>query len=346
MNRRALLTLAGATVAVLAIALVAPHLGGLASLIGQPYLDDLDNRLDDARVLELVQGGETLRIEQQPATGGAAPGWVIASAANAPANAGQVRGALLGLARLKVEETKTGDPARMAELGLDGTATRVRILDGAGAVLADARFGKAAPGGADWVFARKAGAGEAVTVRGWPGLDGSALRWTTLTLPSIAPDRIASIDMLEPDGQRLRFAPATPAGPMRLTGLKPGEVANEQAADDLARNFSRLAFRHLRTARAIDWTASRLLILHTGDGLEVTVQVTRSDGAVWIRLNAVARPQRQGLPPSPAVIKEARAINDLRRQAFGVSTYVGEGFLKPRADFLVHDSPPVRSAAR
>jgi Domain of unknown function (DUF4340) len=310
MTLRTLAMIASAIVVVLGLAFALPQLGD-GSLLGDTYLTDLEDQLDSVHEIEIREAGETLKFSLKDNA------WVIASAANAPADSARVRQALLSLTRLRVEEEKTNDPKIYPDLGLTPASQRIRAMNAAGKVLADLWIGEPVDQSKNWVYARKEAASNAVTLRGWTPLEANAAKWTTLAMPSINMTRLTSIEIVEADGGRLLFA-RNSAG--KLTN--PG--AHAEAGNEIARNFSRLNFTKLRAAREIDWTAARLLILKTSDGLEATAQVTRNDPVFWMRLNAVARTKTQG------IVDEAARINNLRAFAFGVDQYVGDALLKGR----------------
>lgn len=238
--------------------------------------------------------------------------WVLASAANAPARAEMVDQALDAMASAGIAASPPKDlPATTS--GLDA-GVQVTVRDAGGKVLAALTIGK--PAGDDQVYARVEGASAPVIASGLPALPLEAARWTTLTLPVIAPARIKSVRVLHADGDIAAFARGAAGQSFQLTS---GDAtrANPAAIDQSARVYAELAFTGLASAKDISWPGASMIFVETFDGLVVTLLVKPAGAVSQVRINAhfvaplgvVADARAKGEA-------EARAINDLRAYAF------------------------------
>ncbi|MEL6299323.1 MAG: DUF4340 domain-containing protein [Pseudomonadota bacterium] len=268
------------------------------------------------------------------------------------------------LSVLKIEERKTDDPARYADLGLaapdakDGAGTRVVATSADGATLADVVLGRreAAVGGmSGGQYVRTAANARSFLVRGNVRVPPDRSGWfntqllniaeadlTTVTAPDFKVARKGDELALDPPLSASDAPPATGnakpepgAEPAAATGdaneTKPAAAAPELDPNKLnrvKRMFAPLTFIDVRKADA-SAPSGPAVTLETKDGLAIkltTFPTTDDEVGAWARLEASA--QNKDAEPQAKTMSEEFAGYDFK---IGTGDY--NTLILKRADF-------------
>ena len=134
--------------------------------------------------------------------------WVIVDNGGYPARQSVIREMLIGMSDLELVETKTKSAKRYAKLDLENIdkssskATRVVVEDAHGGTLADALFGKRVPslsGGTPSIYLRHPGDPQSWLAKGEVEIRGGRLEWLRSQILSIARERVARVELTQPD---------------------------------------------------------------------------------------------------------------------------------------------------
>jgi len=278
-----------------------------------PLLPGLAGRLNGVQTVVIQHGGETLTLQRKDGA------WTVAEKAGYPAQVGQVRELLLGLAHLQRIEPKTRNPEHYAALGLTnpdksgGEASRIELKDAAGQPIARVTLGKRRPSAAEPdrsdLYILLPDDPQSWRVAGRIPALGAAGAWLKRTLLELERTRIAGVTLAHADGETLHLIPkeAGKGEGFTLEGLGAGEsLKNDYALDDIADRFTRLQLEDVRPADQLQWPARPDLqaTARTRDGLEVRLTAAKIDGKSWIRLVAEALPSA---PSAAAAVAQGSA---------------------------------------
>mgnify|MGYP001289202398 CR=1 FL=1 len=145
--------------------------------------------------------------------------WGAADKGGYPIDFGKVKGLVVAIANFDLIEAKTANPAYHEKLGLadpgtgESKSSRVTLKDAAGSVLADVIVGDArqSRGGEPSLYARRAGEDQAYEVKGRLYIDTNASSWLDRKILALKQERVASVAITQPDGERLAISRAAPA---------------------------------------------------------------------------------------------------------------------------------------
>jgi hypothetical protein len=300
MSKRLLVLTLAAAVAVALVALLAsqraPEPEG--SLLAGPVLPGLSERLNDVASIRIVQAGDqpVLTLARS------GDGWTVAERDGYPANAGKVRTALLNLAESKVVQTKTANPERYAQLGVEdvdaASAAGVRIeLAGEGMAPAALIVGNYAGQQGEGTYVRRPGEAQSLMAAGNLVPERQVGQWLRRELTDIASSRIQQVELVEGEGRPLRVFKDGPddanfqvADVPRGRALQSDVVANGLGStlsgltlDDVARADGEVpagVTRHRATYTLFDGLVLAL------DGYQAPADEQGNAGAAWISIEA------------------------------------------------------------
>jgi hypothetical protein len=253
--------------------------------------------------------------------------WTMPERDGYPVEADQARRFLLEFGALRVLESRTTNPALHAELDLDGAAkdqkaTRVQLLDAQGGVLADllvgrARFGRQGTAG-DGTFVRRAGENQVFLARGRLAPERDAAKWLERRVANVERERVASIELLAIDGERLSAGKASPGDNDVELARVPGDRKIKSSFDVnlLASALEGLDLEDARKDEGLDFGAARERAEYrTFDGLVVRVDFVQERDMRWARVRASF--EAPAVPADPAAHPNARlrAPEDGAKQA-------------------------------
>jgi hypothetical protein len=294
--------LAGA--AVLAIVLAfwlatqrAPEREG--SLLAGPVLAGLGEKINDVTGVHFVGAGDRPIVTLTKS----GEVWTVAERDGYPANAGKVRTALLNLVHSEVLETKTANPERYAQIGVEDLAAEdaqgVRVELSGNGVDMGLIIGNYAGQQGQGTYVRRPGEAQSLMAAGNLVPDREVGPWLRRELSDIASSRIREVELSKAGRRTLRvFKDNSGDANFKVADVPRGrEVQSDYVANGLASTLSGLALEDV--ARDETGTTPEGVTLHTAvyrmfDGVVVTIEGWReggestdeTGGMAWIRLAA------------------------------------------------------------
>lgn len=309
MQKRGIFILAGVTLVVLMLAIVAGATGARGvsrAIAGEKALPELAPRLGDLAWVSLSRGKTRADFAQ------IGNSWLVVEKGNYPAAATKVRQTLLALADLTLVEPKTQRPELFARLDVDdpsnGKATLVAVQDKTGAKIVQLIVGKRRSdrlgGGNDGIYVRRPGEDQAWLARGTLDLSGDLTSWLDRRLLDIPDARIKSVGLRGADGTTLLIARAAPDADFAVQN-PPAEAKFKSAAviGEPAAALDSLDLDDVRPVADLVVPDSGVVTaaFTTFEGLVVNVRLFEHDNANWAAIDAAGSG-----PAEP----ESKQIND------------------------------------
>ncbi|MDO9708614.1 DUF4340 domain-containing protein [Paracraurococcus lichenis] len=292
MNRRTLVILGGAAAASVAAALLltprtvekqAMTEGGLA-------FPGLAAKLQDAQRIEVTKPDASLVLQRRGET------WVLPDKGGYPVRAGKVREMLVGLTELRLVEARTADPGQHERLGVDdpkrpgSTALLLRVLDGAGAPIAELVLGRRrvrtqgeVP---ESIYVRRPAEAQAWLAEGRLAVDADPQLWLDRDIANLPQDRVQRVEVQRTGEPELVLARPEPGAKLRIEVPADGPEPDETSVDEVARAFEYLTFLDVKPADQVPGEAVGETRVALTDDLRITVWPNVAAGDVWIRLRA------------------------------------------------------------
>jgi hypothetical protein len=335
MNRRNLLILGGAAAATIAATVlltpksverqeVAP--GGLA-------FPGLATALQGAARVEVRKHDATLTLVRQ------GEAWLLPDKGGYPIRPEKLREMLVGLTELRLIEARTADPAQLERLGVDdparagSTALLLRVLDGAGAPLAELVVGRRrvrTQGNLpESVYVRRPAETQAWLAEGRLAADADPQLWIDRDLANLPQDRIRRLEVTRAGEPPLLLTrPEEPEARLRLADT----ITDEVAMEEVARGFEYLTFLDVKPAAEMPGTALGEGRFGLTEGLTVVVAGTKQGEEFWVRLAAEGGPEAERL--------NAR----WQGWAFQLGAWKEKSFMPRLADLLPRPAEPAPPA--
>ncbi|MCA3246649.1 MAG: DUF4340 domain-containing protein [Azospirillum sp.] len=278
--------------------------------------------------VRIERDGETFALAR------AGDGWTMPGRDGYPVDGDLARRFLLELGALRVLESRTANPALHAELDLDGAAkdqkaTRVAVLDAQGAVLADLLVGRSRMGrqgtAGDGTFVRRNGENQVFLARGRFAPERDAAKWLDRRVANVERERIARIELLAVDGERLSAAKAGPGDNDVQLADVPDDRRIKSAFDVnlLASALEGLDLDDARKAEGLDFDAARERAEYrTFDGLVVRVDFVQERDLRWARLNVSFEAPAEPVDPAAHPNARLRTPEDAAKQAEEIAARV------------------------
>jgi len=295
LNRRHLLILGGTAVVVAgAAAFLVPGSDAPQPSEAPLAFPTLPPRLASARRIEVRQGAQTLVVER-----GAGETWTLPQKGGYPARGERVRELLVSLTELRLAERRTADPDSLSRLGLDepgpnSTAMLLRVLDAAGAPLAELVVGRrrtrtqgAGPGSAtESAYVRRPGESQSYLAEGRIPADADPQLWIEREIANLPEERVRRVIAVR-DGKTVELLRGEgPDGRMALALPGDAPPADEVSLDEVGRALEGLTLLDVRPeAEAPGDPAGDGRFILT-DNLIVTARMRQSNGDVWMTLAA------------------------------------------------------------
>jgi hypothetical protein len=291
---------------------------------------------------EAVNAGEVTHIRIQSAKNNfeiaflPTKGWVLPRSGNYPASFTIVKQTLASLAGLETIEPKTNNPDLYSYVGLDtppkGHGVALTITNDKGKVLTALVLGKSEQRGDDvMIFVRKSGAKQSWLVKSPGEIKISPVDWMDKAIIALAPDRVASVSVEPPSGPGYTVKRSSPTEEnFVITPLPKGrELVYPGSANSVASALSDFSFDDIARSTDFDFASGAKMVVHSFDGLVVSLSVVTNSGANWIRIFAESEPGKS------AAAKEALAINARTvGWAFKLPTYKASLFAQPLETLL------------
>ena len=258
-----------------------------------PFFPGLSDRLGQLGEIAITTKSGGFHIRQQQGK------WVIAERNNFPADAGQVRSTVLGLADLTVIEPKTGRADWLSFVGLigpdkGGDAVNVKLLDNGGKavgeVLVGHTEGAADELGRNALYVRHVDENQAWLARGSLTLKSNATDWLDRNVLNIARDRIKGASVTPEKGPAYNLSRDTKDQPdFKLLDLPAGRTLSfEGSPDGVAGAIASFTFDDVAKADQFDFTKAPQSVEHTFDGLDLTVKIVAKGTEHWATVAASA----------------------------------------------------------
>ena len=334
MQKRGLILLAAATVALLALAVVAIATGdrGVSrAMSGERALPSLAAKLGDVGSVGLKRQALSLTFVRD------GDYWLVAEKGNYPAAPGKVRRIVLAMADLLLVEPKTQQAEFYPRLDVEdpsnGKSTLVTLKDGSGASLAELIIGKRRYDrlgtGTDGIYVRKPGDTRAWLARGSLEFSDQLSSWLDRRILDISQKQIAKATLTQPDGTKLVISRAKPEDKFMVEGAPAdAKFKSDTTTGEPALALETLDLDDVEPATELPVPDKDIVTASftTFDGLTVDVRMLDKDDTHWVALSAAG---------SGVAEPEAKTINDEgSRWTYAIPSYKATQLKMKLADLL------------
>ena len=348
MTPRSLLIFAGLTVAALiaaALAVSGRDAGSAAEDgAGQPLIPGLAQRINQVTVLVLADGARSTTLARSD------PGsdrWTIVEKAGHPADADQVRRAIVALAGARTLEPRTANPEHYGKLSLDSGATTVTLRGADGTDLPGLVLGKsvivATPDHAGSFYARRTAEPRAWLAEGrLPLLSTDPLQWLPRDLPSLPRGRVASVTVTRSGSGFTVARKDAAAADFAFAGPPRAGKPRQAKINDLAGAAEFLACEDVAAADPAAPPPAATTVFRSVEGEALTVRLWLRDGHPWATLSAAL----EGPARSP---EAAERVKELQERTRGWSYRLADSVAKdlaPAAEDLFEPPAPADEAKK
>lgn len=371
-----LLVLAGATVAIAAIALRGDSSSAEESTAKQKLIPGLSGSSTDGANSTSDRRNAVASIRIQRAEGGytlhkVGDTWTIQDRGDFPVQMDQVRKLVNALGDATTIEPKTSDPAKYEKLGVqdvdapDSKSVLVTLSGKDGREIAKLIVGKEAESSgiqlSKQLYVRRAGEAQSWLADLQLDLHDSATDWMAKEIVKIPQDSVRSIEIRQPDGETLLVdRPSKETKDFTLHGVPEGkEPTYPTVANSLATGLEYVNLEDVAPAGDVDFSTGTGPIARytTFDGLVVTVTTKDQDGKAYASFVASyeAPPAAEAAPEGaegegatpPAAVRsadevqaEVAKLNErLSKWAYVISSYSRSQFGKKLSE-MVKDRAP------
>ncbi|GAB4151946.1 MAG: hypothetical protein Tsb0016_24270 [Sphingomonadales bacterium] len=246
-----------------------------AQFVTGAMLPDLATRLDAVDGLQLAKGAERLALARREA------GWLIVSAADAPAKIAPLRQLLVDLAKIEKLEPRSDDPALYPRLGLGEDALIITIY--LGAEEHKLYLGKAAGGGIGRRYARLDDDPRAWLVDGAVDPEFNISHWADLGLPTMARQQVRRLVIRHPDGGELEIGRDTPdQSDFEIRGLAADEAPiYPSVGNGIAAALAQLSYDGLRRRHGFDFEDAVTVRFEAWDDRAVSLRLIAAEEKWW-----------------------------------------------------------------
>ncbi len=287
---------------------------------GQPVFPGLKATINDVSEVSLSTQSGTITIHKDKAA------WRIKEKHDYPADLGKVRGALIGLAELKILELKTRKPDLYEKLGLQDVdaegslSTGVTLKDAEGNILAEVILGndRLAQGNRDQkeMFVRKPGNPQTWLAVGKLSVEKNPGEWLDKELTQIETERVRRLIVTHPDKTRLVVEKAKPTDlNYQVANLPEGlEIESQFTVNNVVSTVTSLSLDDVKPQNEVPFDDQPVVtaVFETFDGLQGTVQLLPKDEKNYVTISAVFN---AGLVWNPEPEKEAEPEKESEPQA-------------------------------
>lgn len=349
MREQTLKILAGVTGVTVLLALVVPGTGGSTTATRTergPALTKLRGHSDDVATLTIKGSDSSITLDRH-GHGKLAEGWTLRDRGGYPVPAATIRPVLDSLIDLHGVEPKTARPKLysrldLADPGTSGSASHlITVTDAKGGKLVNVVMGKNKPGtgigSAELVYVRVVG--EARTWLALPTLtlpDGMQ-DWIAHDIVDIDGDKIAQIELTQPNGEKLLFARPKAGEKLAIMDLpKDKKLKSETPGSDLEMAFKGLELDDVKPAKDLKGTPDGSVHLVTFNGLTVDFTLSKLGSNVWATVAAT------GAKDSKKAADEITART--RGWAYQLPDQKGTTLTTKLADLVQAPAPPAPPA--
>jgi uncharacterized protein DUF4340 len=334
MQKKGLILLAAATVALVVLAIIALATGdrGVSRATpGARALPALAARLGEVASVGLARSDLTLTFVRD------GDSWLVVDKGNYPAAAAKVRQIVLAMADLTLVEPKTQQPDLYSRIEVEdpgkGKSTLVSLKDKSGAMIAELIVGKRRydrlGAGNDGVYVRKPGDARAWLARGSLEFSGQLSSWLDRRILDIPEKRIAKVTLTETDGSKLVLERPGPEAKFAVADAPAdAKFKSDTATGEPAMMLETLDLDDVKPAAEMPVPDKDVVTgaFTTFDGLTVDLRLIERDDKNWIAVSATG---------SGAAEADAKQIDDrLSRWTYAVPTYKAKLLKTKLADLL------------
>jgi hypothetical protein len=334
MQKRGLILLATATLALMVLAVVAIATGdrGVSRAApGERALPALAAKLGDVASVGLKRNALSLTFVRE------GDNWLVAEKGNYPAAAGKVRQIVLAMADAMLVEAKTQKAEFYPRLDVEdpgsGKSTLVTLKDKSGTTLGELIVGKRRYDrlgtGTDGIYVRKPGDPQAWLARGSLEFSDQLSSWLDRRVLDIPQKRIARATLTQPDGTKLVLTRAKPEDSFTVEDAPAdAKFKSETTIGEPAMALETLDLDDVKPAAELPVPDKDVVTasLTTFDGLTVNVRLLDKDDVHWAALSASG---------SGAAEAEAKGINDkVQRWTYAIPSYKATQLKMKLADML------------
>jgi Domain of unknown function (DUF4340) len=321
MQKRGLIILGAATLALMVLAVVAIATGdrGVSRAApGERALPALAAKLGDVDSVGIKRSALSLTFVR------VGDDWLVAEKGNYPAAAGKVRQIVLAMTDLLLVEPKTQQAEFYPRLDVEdpgsGKSTLVTLKDKSGATLAALIIGKRRfdrlGTGTDGVYVRKPGDAQAWLARGSLEFSDQLSSWLDRRIVDIPVKRIAKATLTQPDGTKLVITRAKPEDKFTVEDAPAdAKFKSETTTSEPAMVLETLDLDDVKPAAEMPVPDKDVITgsFTTFDGLTVDVRLLDKDDTHWVALSATG---------SGSAEAEAKAISDkASRWTYAIPSY-------------------------
>jgi hypothetical protein len=334
MQKRGLIILAAATLAVVVLAVVAIATGdrGISRVApGERAFPALAAKLGDVGSVEVKRKALSLTFVRD------GDNWLVAEKGNYPAAAGKVRQIVLAMADLLLVEAKTQQAQFYPRLDVEdpgnGKSTLVTLKDKSGQTLAELIIGKRRfdrlGTGNDGIYVRKPGGTQAWLARGSLEFSDQLSNWLDRRILDIPEKRIAKATLTQPDGTKLVITRTKPEEKFTVEDAPAdAKFKSETTTSEPAMALESLDLDDVKPAAEMPVPDTDIVTgsFTTFDGLTVDVRLIDKDDMHWVALSAAG---------SGAAEAEAKAIGDKASHwTYAIPSYKATQLKMKLADLL------------
>ena len=262
--------------------------------LSERFFPGLQERINDAARLEVVQGGETVVLELRDGR------WVLPEKGGYPAKAEEAVRILRALALAKPVEKRTANPAWHERLQLEDpskeeAASRlVRVLDRDGQALAELVIGKSETAGGSRILylVRRPDEDQAWLVEGNLRLPYSPRGWLDTTVVQIPRSEVQEVRVEHPDGEVVIVRRENEEqNDFQVQDLPEGwTLKYATVGNSLGNAFGTIQFDDVRPRGEHDFESAEVtrILCRTFDGRELRAELADFDSEVWARFDSEA----------------------------------------------------------
>lgn len=334
MQKRHLIPLAGATVVLVALAIVTLAVGDRGVSRASPggrVFPDLAGRLGDVASVTVSRNASTMTFIRD------SDSWLVSEKGNYPANAGKISQMVRAMADLSLVEPKTGKPDLYPRLEVEdpgtGKSALVTVKDKSGTAIAEAIVGKRRydrlGGGNDGVYLRKPGDARAWLARGSLDPSGDPSSWLDRQILDISEKKIARVALVQPDGAKLVISRSAPDAKFVVEDAPAdAKFKSETTTSGPAAALETLDLEDVKPAAELPVPDKDVVTASftTFDGMTVDLRLVERDNKDWVAISVAG---------SGAGEAEAKKLDDkVTRWTYEIPTYKANLLKTKLADLI------------
>lgn len=301
----------------------------------------LSERVNDVHAIAVTSADEAFTIARH------GEDWGLENKGGYPVKFEMIKEMLLGLAELKIVESKTSNPEYYDRLGVagpdaageGGQSTLITLCDAQGQAIASLIIGNRAESSGRSLrqYVRKADEPQAWLVEGSLNVNTTAMNWIDRELLRLPRTRVRSVTITHADGESVHISRDDEGQrAFSVSDIPDGyELQRENIADSIANAVGYLRIEDIAPAGEIDFAEAQVTVteFRSFDGLLLTIELlTREDGT-WITLCAAFEKTGAEETADDAVAAEIDEMNNrFNGWAFMINTSSASSLMKRMAD--------------